>query len=118
MSKNRRTGSAKKPGTKKRGISWKLLFCFAFLSFLIMDGYRSIRGFERWRRNRAIKQGYVQAVERLRLEQKQLEEEIRKLESNPLAQERVAREMGYIKPGETVYKLGRKPHDAGSKPTD
>ena len=84
---------------------WKLLLCVTLLSFLVLDGYRFTQRFQYWCRNREIKQGYVEEVERLRQEQQQLKEEIHKLRYSPLAQERIAREMGYIKPGETVYKF-------------
>jgi len=52
-----------------------------------------------------IKQEYVMAVEELRQKQRQLKAEIERLENSTLAQERLAREMGYIKPGEIVYKF-------------
>ena len=75
------------------------------LSFLAIDSYKFVPRVRYWWRNREIKQGYVTEVERLRQEQQQLKEEIDKLEHSPLTQERIAREMGYIKPGETVYKF-------------
>ena len=81
------------------------MLCVVLLSFLVLDGYRFARGFQYWWRNRKIKQAYVEEVERLRQEQQQLKEEIHRLEHSALAQERLAREMGYIKPGETVYML-------------
>ena len=76
-----------------------------------MDGYRFVQGLQYWWRNREIKQGYVEEVERLQQEQQRLKEEVYKLKYNPLTQERLAREMGYIKPGETVYKFVPKSDD-------
>jgi len=108
MSRNRRTGRRairNTRGTKRWGTFLILLICTAFLSFLAVDGYRFIKGLQYWQRNREIKQGYVQKVERLQQEQQRLKEEIDKLEHNVLSQERLAREMGYIKPGEIVYKF-------------
>jgi cell division protein FtsB len=108
MSRNRRTGrrtTRNTRGTKRWGTFLILLICTAFLCFLAVDSYRFIKGLQYWQRNREIKQGYVQKVERLQQEQQRLKEEIDKLEHNVLSQERLAREMGYIKPGEIVYKF-------------
>ena len=103
--KSVRAGENATSSGRKWKIFVKLLLLVAFLSFLAMDGYRFIRGFQYWQRNREIKQGYVRDVDRLREEKKQLEEKLQRLEHSLLAQERLAREMGYIKPGETVYKI-------------
>ena len=102
----------------KWNIIWKVLLCIAFLSFLAIDGYRSIRRFQYWQRNKEIKKGYVQAVEGLRQEKGRLEKEVHDLKNRPLTQERLAREMGYIRPGETVYKLSPKPYETTPGPTE
>jgi cell division protein FtsB len=81
------------------------LVCAMLVSFLAIDGYKFVPRFQYWLRNREIKQEYVMAVEEVRQEQERLKAEIYKLENNTLTQERLAREMGYIKPGETVYKF-------------
>ena len=103
--RNRRVDRKKKRHEKMRGILWTLLVCAIVISFLAIDGYKFIPQVRYWWRNREIKHGYVQEVEKLRQEQERLKEEIDKLEHNTLAQERLAREMGYIKPNETVYKF-------------
>lgn len=103
--KNRRIDRKKKRREKMWSIFWTLLVCVVVLSFLTIDGYRFTPQVRYWWRNKEIKQGYAQEVEKLRQEQQQLKEEIDKLEHSTLAQERLAREMGYIKPGETVYKF-------------
>jgi len=82
-----------------------LLLCIVLLPLLTLEVYRFVDGFQRWRHNREIKQGYVNEIERLSQEQQRLKEEIDKLKHNRLTQERLAREMGYVKPGETVYKI-------------
>ncbi len=101
-------------GTKRRRGSWKMLLCVAVLSLLAIDVYKFIPRFRYWSRNREIKQGYIDEVQRLRQEHERLKEEIDKLEHSLLAQERLAREMGYIKPGETVYKLAPRSRDGNS----
>jgi len=75
------------------------------VSFLAIDGYKFVPRFRYWWRNMEIKQEYVMAVEELRQKQRRLKAEIERLENSTLAQERLAREMGYIKPGEIVYKF-------------
>ena len=108
MSRNRRTvrrTTRNTRGTKRWETFLILLICTAFLSFLAADGYRFIKGLQYWNRNREIKQGYVREVEKLQREQQRLKEEIDNLENNVLTQERLAREIGYIKPGEIVYKF-------------
>lgn len=82
-----------------------LLVCTVLLSLLVVDSYRFIKVLQYWNRNREIKQGYVSKVEALRQEQRRLKGEIDDLKSNVLAQERLAREIGYIKPGEIMYKF-------------
>ena len=86
-------------------IFWKLFLCAVFLFFLSIGGYRFTKGFQDWRRNENIKRGYVEEVDRLKTERQRLKREIQNLEHNLLTQERLAREIGYIKPGETVYKF-------------
>jgi len=103
---------------KKWSILWKVLLCIAFLFFMTMDGYRSIRRFQYWQRNKEIKREYVQAVERLQQEKRQLEKEINDLKNRPLTQERLARKIGYIKPGETVYKFVPKPYKTIPEPKE
>jgi cell division protein FtsB len=102
---NRRVRKDKTPAVRRWRSFWKLLLCAALVSFLVLDGYRFTQRFQYWCRNREIKREYIEEVERLRQEQQRLKEEIYKLRYSPLAQERIAREMGYIKPGETVYKF-------------
>jgi len=82
-----------------------MLICTVLICFLIVDSYRFVKGLQYWNRNREIKQGYVSKVETLRQEQQRLEKEIDDLKHNALAQERSAREIGYIKPGEIIYKF-------------
>ncbi len=88
----------------RRFILWLLIVIFGFSS-LVIGGYRLINGFQYWRQNDQVRDSYVQAIEELKLEQQSLKEELYKLQYNRLTKERLARELGYIKPGETVYKI-------------
>lgn len=54
-------------------------------------------------------------IERLNLENRELEERVKALKTDPAAIERIAREeMGLAKPGELIFKLPPKPSDASS----
>ena len=112
--KNRRNDRNRARRAKVWGVLWKLLVCVGVLSFLAIDGYRAVPRLQYWWHNREIKQEYITEVERLRGKQRRLKEEMNKLEHSPLTQERLAREMGYIKPGETVYKLVPKSYDGAA----
>lgn len=83
----------------------KLLICIVSLFLFAIGSYRLIQGVQYWQRNKEIKQGYIQAVEKLKQKQQQLKDEIYRLNYNLLTQERLARELGYIRPGEIVYKI-------------
>lgn len=91
-------------------VLWKLLVFAGILSFLAADGYKFVPRLQYWWRNRQIKQEYVVEVKRLHQEQQRLRDEVNKLQHNLLTKERLAREMGFIKPGETVYKFVPKAH--------
>ena len=113
--RNRRFDKKRARRASTRGAFWKLLVFVGILAFLAMDGYKFVPRLQYWWHNRQIKQGYVAEVQKLHEEQQRLKEERDRLGHNLLTQERLAREMGYIKPGETVYKLVPKPiADAGS----
>lgn len=58
-----------------------------------------------WQENREKKQKYIQEINDLEQQQRLLKKEILELKNNKLTLERLAREMGYIKPGEIVYKF-------------
>lgn len=103
--KNRRINKNVIRRRKIWNVFWLSLVCMAILAFVAIDVYKLVPQLQYWRRNREIKQGYVKQVEKLRQEQDQLEKEKDKLKNNVLTQEKLAREMGYIKPGETVYKI-------------
>lgn len=58
-----------------------------------------------WQENREKKQKYILEINELEQQQKMLKKEIMELKNNKLTQERLAREMGYIKPNEVIYKF-------------
>jgi len=90
---------------KGRRILWILLIGIVLLPIMLLESYRFAKSFRYWHHNKELKQNYIQEVSRLRLEQEGLKNEVRRLKYNTLTQERLSREMGYVKPGETVYKF-------------
>jgi cell division protein FtsB len=106
---NRRINGNTNQAVKGWNLFGRLLLGAAFLFLLTIGGYRFVRGFQYWRRNLKIRREYIQEVDRLRQKHQRLKDELYKLEHSLLAQERLAREIGYIKPGEVLYKFAQKP---------
>jgi len=82
-----------------------LMICFVIAVILSVQIYRIRDAFKYWQSNREVKQRYAQEVNELSQQQESMKNELNKLKYNKLTQERLAREMGYVKPGEVVYKF-------------
>ena len=82
--------------------SW--LFIFAVV-LLVVCLYRLVEGVQDWREDRRIKQHYAGELKKLELERERLRVRVEKLRTSKLTKERLARGLGYIKPGETVFKV-------------
>jgi len=116
-SRNRRIGGKMNQTARGWNLFGRLLLGAAFLFLLTIGGYRFVRGFQYWRRNSNIRREYIQEVDRLKQQRQRLKDELYKLEHSLLAQERLAREIGYIMPGEVVYKFAQRPDQgAASSP--
>ena len=72
--------------------------------------------FRYWQRNSHLRQEYAAEVERLEEKQAEMKKTIDRLENSALVIERLARQMGYVKPGETVYKLPSQPNGVTPSP--
>ncbi|MEK7399671.1 MAG: septum formation initiator family protein [Candidatus Poribacteria bacterium] len=100
------------PKRKKVGgfsIMWRLLICIIVTIVFSVQIYTFGDAFKYWWGNKEIKKKYTQLVSQLEQQQEMMKKEILNLKNNKLAQERLAREMGYIKPGEIVYKFINNP---------
>ena len=84
------------------------LLIIAFI-VLPVSLYRFGEGFHNWHRARRIKQHYLAELVRLRRERDELKGQVEKLKHNELAKERLARRLGYVKPGEVMYKIVQAP---------
>lgn len=82
--------------------SWLFIFAVVLLGVCI---YRLVEGVREWQEDRRIEQHYAEELRKLELERDRLKVRVEKLRTNELAKERLARGLGYIKPGEIVYKV-------------
>ncbi len=87
------------------GIIWRLLIYIIVTIVIYVQIYTFGDAFKYWWENREVKQKYAQEISKLEQQQEIMKKEIQNFRNNKLAQERLAREMGYIKPGEVVYKF-------------
>ncbi len=86
-------------------ILWVLLIFIIIIPIMILQVYRFSSAFQYWRYNKKLKEEYTKEVNKLYLEQVKLKKEIYNLNHNKLVCERLAREIGFIKPGEIVYRF-------------
>lgn len=84
--------------------SWLLIFT---LPVLIISSYRFVGEYQNWQKARQIKQEYLDELKELELKRDRLKDRVEKLKTDELNQERLVRRFGFIKPGETVYKVVR-----------
>ena len=80
------------------------LFVFAGLVLLI-SVVRLFAELWDWHEAREIRQHSLDELKDLEVERDQLRVEIEKLKTDELAKERLARRLGYVKPGEVIYKI-------------
>ncbi len=84
---------------------WVLLIFIIIIPIMILQVYRFSSAFQYWWHNKKLKEEYTKEIYKLYLEQAKLKKEIYNLNHNKFVFERLAREIGFIKPGEIVYKF-------------
>lgn len=84
---------------------WVLLIFIIIIPIMVLQVYRFSSAFRYWQQNRKLKQEYTKEINRLYSEQIKLKKEVYNLNHNKLVQERLAREIGFIKSGEIVYRF-------------
>jgi cell division protein FtsB len=99
------TNHQKEKNASGFSIIWRLLISIIVTIVISVQIYTFGDAFKYWLGNRDIKKKYVQQVSQLEQQHEMMKKEILSLKNNKLAQERLAREMGYIKQGEIVYKF-------------
>jgi cell division protein FtsB len=75
------------------------------LPVLLISSYRFVEEFQNWQKARQVKQDYLEKLGELEQKRDRLKLRAEKLTSDELNQERLVRQFGFIKPGETVYKV-------------
>ena len=81
---------------------------------LLVGLFHFLEGFHGWQEARTMKQQYLEELKELELEHDRLKVRIEKLKTDAFTKEQLVREkLGYVKPGETVYKIAR----SSQKPT-
>ncbi|MBD3183518.1 hypothetical protein GF312_14580 [Candidatus Poribacteria bacterium] len=108
MRRNKRINSNTKHWKRITGIILKYIVYAAILFFVFTGGYRFIQMMQYWHKNSLIKEKYVIQVERLKQEQEALKKRIDDLNNNPVVLEKLARDIGFVKPGEVIYRLPNK----------
>ena len=83
----------------------QITLCLLAMPVLALGLYRFVEGFIYWNQCRMIQQDYVDEINKLKAERDKLQDYVRRLESDEFTQEQIARKQGYIKKGETVYRI-------------
>jgi len=52
-----------------------------------------------------LQQDYINEIDKLKAERDKLQDYVKRLKYDEFTQEQIARKQGYIKPGETVYRI-------------
>jgi len=82
-----------------------LSFFFVLLTTSLLQ---TVKSFLKWRQAIAYQSLQNVKLEQLREQRNLLKNDLTRLESDPLTQERLARKIGYIKPKEKVYRFVQK----------
>jgi len=91
---------------------WKairtIFICIIATIIICVQIYRFGEAFRYWWGTKEIRQTYIQEIEKLEKQQEAMKIELDNLKNSSLTKERFAREMGYAKPGEMVYRFKTK----------
>ena len=81
-----------------------ILFLLAIPLFAL-SSCRFIDGFKYWRQSKEIRQNYAADIKELEAKRDRLFNYVECLRNDEFAMEAIAREQGYVKEGETVYRI-------------
>ena len=89
---------------------------FILASLMLLVGLSHfVKGFHGWQEARGMKQQYLEELRVLELERDHLKVRVEKLKTDEFTKEQLVREkLGYVKPGEIVYKIARSPQKTTS----
>jgi cell division protein FtsB len=98
----------------RRNLNW---FLVAGLGLLILQDVFGTHGVLAMRRSLKEAAEVKQEINQLDQENKQLQQNVQNLKSDPATIERIAREqLGLARPGEYIFKIQQKPGDAAAAP--
>jgi len=96
----------------RRNMSW---FIAAALALLLLQDVFGNHGVLAMRRSQQEAREAQQQIDQMNEENRQLEEKVKALKTDPQAIERIAREeMGLARPGEYIFKIQPKPADGST----
>jgi cell division protein FtsB len=85
--------------------SWLFIFSLVVLGVGLAHLVKGIQG---WQEAREKEKQYIADLKQLESKRDELKTQLEKIKTNPLAKERLVRKkLGFVKPGETVYKIVR-----------
>lgn len=98
----------------RRNLNW---FLAAGLVLLLLQDVFGTHGVVAMRRSQKEAERVQQEITRINDENRQLQERVKALKTDPQAIERIAREeMGLARPGEYIFKIQAQPGDASAPP--
>jgi cell division protein FtsB len=99
----------------RRNVNWFLALALALL--LLQDVFGT-HGLIAMRRSQQEAARVQKEIDQMNEENRQLQDHVKALKSDPAAIERIAREeMGLAKPGEYIFKIAPKPADSAMQPS-
>jgi len=99
--------------TPKENISiwrvFRIIIIYAIITIIVsIQIYRLGDGFRYWWQNKRLKKQYIQEIASLEQKQAEMKRELDSLKYGVFENERLAREIGYVKPGEIVFRFKSK----------
>jgi len=83
----------------------QIILLLLAIPLFALSSFSFIEGFKYWRQSQEIQQSYVDEIKELKAKQDELFDYVKRLKNDDSAMEAIAREQGYIKEGETVYRI-------------
>lgn len=99
----------------RRNLNW---FLAAALALLLLQDVFGTHGLVAMRRSQKEAERVQKEIDQTNEENRQLEERVKSLKTDPQTIERIAREeMGLARPGEYIFKIPQQPGDASAPPS-
>ncbi len=83
----------------------QIILLLLAIPLFALSSCRFVDGFKYWRQSKKIRRSYIATIKELEAKRDERLDYVERLQNDELTREMVAREQGYIKEGETVYRL-------------